>query len=134
MSSSLATVVTAQVLSRRNRVGLVLAALLAVVDLLGVVLPFGDPDQPGPPLFILSINAVLGLVTLGAVVLAWRTHRRAGSRIAAVSRIMAALTALPAFFVPDVPAVLVASAAVALLAAAASVYLLLDPPRASPDA
>lgn len=48
-----------------------------------------------------------------------------------MTRILSALTALPAFFVPDVPTPLVAAAAALLLTTAVSVYLVLSPAEAS---
>ncbi|MEV0273710.1 hypothetical protein AB0H43_33475 [Hamadaea sp. NPDC050747] len=80
------------------RTGLVLAMLLGLADL---ALPFGDADFPPLPVAIAS--AVLGLITVVSAVYAWR-----GSRVATVTvvvtRVLSALSAVPAFFVPDVPA------------------------------
>jgi hypothetical protein len=123
-------VTTRPPLTVANRVGLVLAALLGVADLVSIAMPT-DPDQPGPPMAVLVVGMLLGVVTLAAVVLAWVTRRRAWSRVTAGSRIVSALTALPAFFVPDVPPALVASAAVAVAVTAVAVVLLLRRPRSA---
>lgn len=114
-------------LPRSQRVGLVLAALLGIADVVAVLTPV-DPNQPGPPLPILIFGTFLGLVTLAAVVAAWRTRRRVWARVAAGARILSALTAVPAFFVPDVPAPLVVAASASIVLTAVAVYLLLRRP------
>ncbi len=53
-------------------------------------------------------SAVMGVVTLAAAVPVARSGSRAAVRVIAVSRILSALTTLPAFFVPGVPPLFVA--------------------------
>lgn len=119
------------VLSTRNKVGLVLAGLLAVVDLPGAFLA-GDPGPGvvGPPFAVLVAGSVLGVVTLVAVVHTWRTRSRGGARIVAGARILSAATALPAFFVEGVPPVVVALAAAFVVATVVVVGLVLARPDA----
>jgi hypothetical protein len=111
-------------LSTRAKIGFWLAVLLAVADLAGSLAPV-PADGEGPPLVVIVFGAVMGLVTLGAAVFVARTGSRAGLRIMAVARILSAITALPAFFVPDVPALFVAwGAATAVLTIVAVVLLM----------
>ena len=98
------------------RIGLILAALLALSDLFSFAL--------GPlPVEVVVAATALGVITLAALVPAWRGGRTA-LRVVAVSRIVSALLAVPAFFADDVPAGVQAGAAIAILLAAASVALL----------
>jgi hypothetical protein len=96
--------------------GLVLAALLGAADL---ATPFVT-DGEHPPIVIALLAAALGLATLVALVPAWRGGRGAGWVVLA-TRLVSAVTALPAFVVPGVPAPAVLAAgvgvAVTLLAA-----------------
>jgi hypothetical protein len=114
-------------LTRLNRAGLVLAGLLGLAD---ITAPFeSTPEgEVGPPFAILLLDGLLGLITVVAVVVAWRTLRRGAIRIAAGARIISALTAFPAFFV-DVPAVIKVVVGVFVLATAAAVTMMLSPPR-----
>ena len=73
-------------------------------------------------------SGVLGVITLIAVVHTFRTASRGGARITCASRILSMLTALPAFFVPGVPALLVVLAAVTVVLTLISVFLVLARP------
>jgi hypothetical protein len=103
-TSTAASAVTSPV-STRQKVGLVIAGLYSLTNVPSVFLPNGggSGDQTGPPVSVLAVDSVLGLVGLVAVVLAWRSGSRAALRVAAGAIILITLTALPAFFV-DVPA------------------------------
>jgi hypothetical protein len=115
-------------LTRRNRIGLGICAVLAVADLAGLAMVGGtDSDAVGPPSAVLVAGAVLGAITLVAVVSTWRTGSRAGSRVVAGTRILSAFGALPAFFVDDVPAGLVASAGAGVAVTLVAVWLVLSP-------
>ncbi len=122
-------------LTSKNKTGLVLAGLAGIADLTSAFdLSGQDGDHPGPPTAILAVDVVLGLVTVVAVVHAWRTGNRAGSRVAAAARILSALTALPAFFVEGVPPGLVAVVAVFVILTVITVALLLSRPAPAPPA
>ena len=82
----------------RQRVGLVLAGLLSAASIPSVFFPTPD-GETGPPLGILVVGSVLGLLGLVAVVVAWRTGNRVAVRVAAGTLIVNLLTSLPAFFV-----------------------------------
>ncbi|MBT2532780.1 hypothetical protein J7E83_11730 [Arthrobacter sp. ISL-48] len=115
--------------SKRQKAGLALAGFCSAVNIVGVLFP--PPDgQEGPPMGILVVDSVLGLVGLVAVIVTWRTGNRAAQRVAAGAIIIMTLTALPAFFV-DVPAVLKLLVGVAVLLTIAAVVLMFSPGRRS---
>jgi uncharacterized membrane protein len=115
--------------SKRQKVGLVLAGIYSALNILGVL--FLTPDgQVGPPIGILIIDSVLGLLGLVAVIVTWRTGNRAALRVAAGAIIIITLTALPAFFV-DVPAGIKLLVGVWVLLTIAAVVLMFSPGRRS---
>ena len=115
-------------LSTRVKVGLVLAALLALTDLFGALLVPVDPSQVGPPLGVIVLAGILGATTLVFVVIAWLRRSRGANRIVAGTRILSAVTALPAFFAgPPAPFVIWAAAGVTLTVIA--VAMMLSPAR-----
>ena len=87
--------------------GLVLAGLLGLADLATPLVTDGEH----PPMVVALIGAALGLATLAAIVPAWRGGRGAAWTVVA-TRLVSAVTALPAFIVPDVPAEAVLAAGV----------------------
>jgi hypothetical protein len=84
----------------KQKVGLVVCALYGLGNIPSVLFPTPDGDE-GPPLAILVVSSILGLVGLVAAIMAWRGNRVA-LRVAAGAIIVLTLTGLPAFFV-DVP-------------------------------
>ncbi|GAA1558480.1 hypothetical protein GCM10009741_74240 [Kribbella lupini] len=98
--------------------------VLSVVDLAGPLATDGEH----PPMEIALIGAALGLLSLILVVLAWRGKRRAVVPLIAL-RVLSAVTALPAFFVGDVPAIAVLLAGVLVALTALGVALVLVPAR-----
>lgn len=97
------------------RTGLVIAAILGVLDVAGGVMQLGDSAGLLPS-GVAAALIVLGAVTVVLVPVAWRGARWAGWTIAA-ARGASALTGLPAFFVPGVPAGAVIAASVGILLA-----------------
>ncbi|WP_433730289.1 hypothetical protein ACQP2Y_19680 [Actinoplanes sp. CA-051413] len=98
--------------------GLVIAGLLGLGDIITLLVGNGET----PPVEVAAIGAALGLITVAALVPAWRGSR--GGVIAiVVSRLLSAVTALPAFFVDDVPGGAVAAAAVGLVITLVAVAL-----------
>ena len=73
--------------------------LLGVLDIVGLA---GIGADDGPPVAIVVLDAVMGVITLVGARMAWRGDRR-GAVAVIVSRAISALSALPAFFVDDVP-------------------------------
>ena len=68
------------------------------------------------------------MITIVAVVIAWRTGRRGAARIAAGARIVSMVTALPAFFA-GVPAGLLLIVSLLVVLTIACVALMLLPSR-----
>ena len=113
----------------RTRLGLVLAALLGVADVVSAFFPTPD-GEIGPPLPIVLLGGLLGIATLAAVVVAWRAGRRGALRIVAGTRVLSVITALPAFFV-DVPPLVKLLVAVVVVLTVVCVVLVLSPARRS---
>ena len=112
-----------------NKVGLVLAGVLGAIDVVSVFGPPTAPGEPGPPMAILALDSALGVVTVLAVIIAFRSRRRGWVRLAAGARVLSMITALPAFFA-GVPAWLVAIVAVFVVVTVVTVVLMLLPTRA----
>ena len=121
-------------LSTKNKIGIGLAVLLALADVLGVLaIPaLAASGEPGPPPEVMIACGVLGVITLAAVFPTVRAASRTGARIVCASRILSALTSIPAFFVPDVPAELVLFAAAGIVLTLVCVFLVLARPAVSP--
>lgn len=113
------------ILSTKNKVGLVLAALLGLVDVPSVLNTTPDGEE-GPPFAILVVSTICGIVTLIAVYLAWKRRNAGAVRVAAGARIVSMLTALPAFFV-DVSSAIKVLTAVFVVVSVVSVALMLSP-------
>jgi hypothetical protein len=113
--------------STRQKVGLTLAGLLSATSIPSVFVPTPDGEE-GPPVAILAVDTVLGVIGLVAVVAAWRTGSRAAIRVAAGSLILILLTSLPAFFV-DVPPMIKLLTGVTVLMTVLAVVLMFAPER-----
>ena len=111
--------------SSTNKAGLVLLALAAVANLV----PITPKDEPGPPMMVLIAAAVLGLIALIAVVVAWRNGSKKAVLVAVSVSIINALLAVPAFFEPGIPTWLRTLAGVFIAWTAAAVALTLAPNR-----
>ena len=105
-------------MSTAYRVGLVLLGVISLGDLAAPLLTDGQT----PPMFIALIGSALGLVSLVLVVLAWRGRVAAAIGLV-VLRLLSALTAVPAFLVPGVPAVPMVLAGVAITVTLVGVVL-----------
>ena len=84
----------------KQKAGLVICILYGLGNIPSAFAPTPDGEE-GPPLAILVIGSILGVVALVAAILAWRGNRPA-LRVGAGAIIVMTLTGLPAFFV-DVP-------------------------------
>ena len=82
--------------------GLAICALLGVIDIISLA-TLGSGADDGPPVLVTLISAVLGVITLVGARIAWRGGPKWGLVAVIVSRVLSALSALPAFFVDDVP-------------------------------
>ena len=77
---------------------------------------------------ILIASAILGVIGLVAVIIAWRSGNRAAIRVAAGAIIVNLLTTLPAFFV-DVSAGIKLLSGVAVLLSVLAVAMMFSPSR-----
>ncbi len=115
----------------RQKIGLGLAGLMSAGSIPSVFFPTPD-GETGPPMAILVLSTVIGVVGLVAVVIAWRSGSRAAVRVVAGSLIINLLTSLPAFFV-DVPAGLKLLTGIGVLLTVLAVALMFAPaPRRVP--
>jgi hypothetical protein len=114
-------------LTRLNKIGLGIAALLGVADVASAFNPTPE-GEVGPPLGVLVVGAVLGVITLVGVGFAFRRGSRGAVRIVAASRVVSAILALPAFFV-DIPAGLKIAAGAGVILTVAVVVMMLAPGR-----
>lgn len=127
------------VLGHRTRLGLGIAALLGVIDIVTAFFPT-PAGEVGPPVEILVLSGLLGVVTVAAVaavVAAARARRalRPGPVwIVVASRVISAATAVPAFFVVDVPTALKLVVVAFVVVTIVAVALLLAPARRSTPA
>jgi hypothetical protein len=122
---------TAPHLSRRVRTGLVLCITLGILTIPGSFIPAAGTGNGGPPVTVLVLDVLLGLIEVGGATLFWRTGNRRANRIAAGALILNAITALPAFFV-DVDAWVKVLVAIVTLLTVAAVVLQLSRPQTSP--
>ena len=105
------------------RAGLALSAFLGLMNIPFLFAPTPDGES-GPPMLVLVVSGVLGLVSVVCAVVAWRSGNRLAVRINAAALIINALTSLPAFFVDIDAWVKVASAVAVLLTVVALVLTL----------
>jgi hypothetical protein len=106
------------------RAGLIVLGLLSAVDLTGPL--FTDGDHP--PMSIALAGSVVGLASLVMIFFAVRGSRRATITLV-VLRALSALSAVPAFFEPGVPAGLRVLVAAAIAVTAVGIGLVLTPSR-----
>jgi hypothetical protein len=91
---------TRSITNTKQKVGLVICGLYSLANIPSFLEAPPDGEE-GPPMAILVVGTILGVIGLVATVMAWRGNRVA-LRVAAGSIIIVTLTGLPAFFV-DVP-------------------------------
>lgn len=104
------------------RTGLVFAAILGVLDIVGGIVQLTASDAM-LPVAVAGATLLAGAATLILVPFAWRGRRRAAWTVAGL-RLGSALTALPAFFVAGVPVAAVVAAATGILLAVAVAVLI----------
>ena len=115
-------------INTKQKVGLVLCGLYSLGNIPSALTPTPD-GETGPPLGILVIGSILGVIGLVATVLAWRGNNVA-LRVAAGAMIVSTLTGLPAFFV-DVPTWVKALVGVSVLLTVTAVVLMFSGDRRS---
>lgn len=108
------------------KAGLIILAVLSVLDLLLPLLSDGEH----PPIAVALAASVVGLISLVLIVSAWRGATRA-MPVLIVLRMLSALSAVPAFMAPDVPAPTVGTAALVVALTLVGVALVVIGPRLS---
>jgi hypothetical protein len=84
-------------LTRENKIGLVLAFLLGLSDIAFLATLSGDSSDK-PPVWIVVVSVVVGLATLVLVVLAWRAPTWPVMITIIGLRVLSALGDIPGFF------------------------------------
>jgi hypothetical protein len=107
----------------RFRAGLALSAFLGLLNVPFLFAPSPDGDE-GPPVLVLVVSGVLGLVCVVCAVVAWRSGNRLAVRVNAAALIINALLSMPAFFVDIASWVKVGAACSVLLTVVALVLTL----------
>jgi hypothetical protein len=113
----------------KNKVGLGLAIFYGVTNIPSFM-EATDSGETGPPMSIMIVCSILGVVAVVAGIVAWRNRSRSAARLTAASTIIVTLTSLPAFFV-DVPAFVKILVAVGVLLTVAIVVLMFSPAKRS---
>lgn len=114
------------IISTRQKVGLVLAALLNLTSIPSVLFPPSDGED-GPPMVVLVVSTILGVIGLVAVIAGWRRNKLA-LRVAAASLIVQALLAIPAFFA-DIDAGIKLAAGASVVVTIVAIVLMFSPAR-----
>jgi hypothetical protein len=129
------TAITSGTLNKKVKIGLVLALILGVLDVVSLAMPTPDGDDAtaGPPFAVLVFSAVMGVVTVVFAVIAWRKHNRNAIRGVVISRFLSALTSIPAFFVSGVPGPVVVLVAVFIIVTVITIALVMSKPFTVPQ-
>ena len=105
-------------MNRTVKIGLIVCTVLAAVDALSLV------GTGGPAPFAVNlVDTLFGVATLIGVWYAWRRQSTAGYVTVVVSRILSALSAVPAFFATELSAAMKLVVAVLLAIALAAVWM-----------
>ncbi len=102
-------------LSRKNKIGLAVATLLAIFDLLFT----------GTSLDVLVTAALMGVVTIVGVIILWARGSRTALRAVAASRILSGMAGIPVFFTDSAGPGLVVTAAVFVVLTVLAVGLMM---------
>lgn len=106
----------------RLRIGLALSAILGLLGVAFLAIP--SDGQEAPPVVVIVLSAVLGLVQVACAVIAWRSGNRLAIRINAAVLIINALLSVPAFFV-DIDAWIKAVSALSVILTVVALVLTL---------
>lgn len=115
--------------SIKNKVGLVLAVIYSLINLLAAFgSGFRSTAPANAPTAILIAVAALGLIILVAAVWSWRTGSRIAARIGAFAMVISALSSVPAFLAAGVTAGVVARVTAGIVWAIVTIVLVLSRP------
>jgi hypothetical protein len=125
--TSTATTSARAAVTTKQKIGLGIATVYSLANIPGFLAGDPDPGEDGPPMAILIVGSILGVVGLVAAIMAWRGNRVA-TRVAAGAIIVITLTGLPAFFV-DVPMAIKALVGFSVLLTVVAVVLMFSGDR-----
>lgn len=115
-------------LNKKVKIGLAIAVVLGVLDIISLAMPAPEDDAAGPPIGVLVFTTIMGLLTIVFAFLAWKRHSRNAIRGVVVTRFLSALSAVPAFFVSDVPGPVVVLVAVFVVVTVVTIALVMSKP------
>lgn len=129
MSTTTAPMAASLKPTTKQKVGLGIAGVYSFLNIPSVL--FSTPDgETGPPLGVMVVCSVLGVLGVVAAIIAWRGNALA-VRITAGAIIVITLTSIPAFFV-DIPVVVKALTGVSVLITGVAVALMFSGRRPAP--
>jgi hypothetical protein len=105
------------------RTGLALGALVGAINF-AFIFYTGDWGPEEPPFFLVLVQGLIGLVSVAAAVLAWRTANRKIIRINAAALIVNALGVVPGVFM-DGPAFIRLASSLLILGTVPAVILMM---------
>jgi hypothetical protein len=122
------TATSSGTMNKKVKIGLVLALILGVLDIAGLALPTPEGDAAGPPVGVLVFSAVMGLATIILAVVALKMRNRNAIRGVVITRFFSALSAVPAFFVSEVPGPIVVLVAAFIVLTVVTIALVMSKP------
>jgi len=108
--------------STKNKLGLALQLIYGLANVPSIFQQPGSEKHDGPPMFILWIDTVLGVLLVLAVVIAWRNGNRTAAVAASAANVLLTLSGIPVFFV-GAPVVFQVIVSVAIVLTIVSVTL-----------
>jgi len=87
----------------RRRTGYILSAVVAFANIPFAFAPSSNDGSGGPPLGVIVFGVVCAVIILGLLRWAYVSGKAGALRVAAGLMVLVALSAVPAFFVDDVP-------------------------------
>lgn len=121
-----------ETLTGARKAGYILGIVLGLGNAVSFFFPSGtndDGDAVGPPVPVLVVGIIIGLVVMGLLWWSWRADVGWAKRVAVVLLVVLALLAVPAFGQDSVAAWVKSVAGVVILATIVDVVLLFLPQR-----
>lgn len=116
-------------ISDRRRTGLILSAVVAFSNIPLAFVPTSKDGSGGPPLGVVVFGVVCAVIILGLLRWAHVSGKAVALRISAGLMVLVALSAVPAFFVDDVPGWAQLAAGGYIVATVIALALLFSPSR-----
>ena len=113
----------------RRRTGFILSAVVAFSNIPFAFTPTSEDGSGGPPLGVVVFGVVCAVIILGLLRWAYVSGKAGALRIAAGLMVLVALSAVPAFFVEDVPIWAQLAAGAYIVGTVVALALLFSPSR-----